>query len=66
MIVRVSLARMLLIILLLLTPIVRGEAADQKASARQEAPTLATLEAMQEVWVRRHFLTATWQVYTLE
>jgi len=37
-IVTVSLARMFLIVLLLLTPVVRGEAADQKAAASQEAP----------------------------
>ena len=37
MIVAVSLAR-LFFVLLLLTPVVRGEAAEQKASASQEAP----------------------------
>ena len=41
MIVTVSLARMVLVILLLLTPVVRGEAADQKASVPQEAPAPA-------------------------
>ena len=38
MIITVSLARMFLVVLLLLTPVVRGEAADQKASVPQEAP----------------------------
>jgi len=38
MIVTVSLARMFLVVLLVLTPVIRGEAADQKASASQEAP----------------------------
>ena len=38
MIVTVSLARIFLFVLLLLTPVVRGEAAEQKASASQEAP----------------------------
>src|SRR3989449_1466752 len=33
-----SLARMFLVVLLLLTPVVRGEAADQKPSVPQEAP----------------------------
>jgi hypothetical protein len=37
-IVTVSLARMFLVVLLLLTPVVRGEAEDQKASVPQEAP----------------------------
>ncbi len=41
-IVTVSLARMFLVVLLLLTPVVRGgEAADQKASGPQEAPAPA-------------------------
>src|SRR5580765_611146 len=37
-IVTVSLARMFLVVLLLLTPGVPGETADQKGSASQEAP----------------------------
>ncbi len=39
----VSLARMFLVALLLLTPVVRGEAADQKASVPQEVPAPAPL-----------------------
>jgi len=42
-IVTASLARMLLVVLLLLTPVVRGEAADQKASVPQQAPAPAPL-----------------------